>query len=211
MVLFCRGGRAPLHFAGWLRRGAGSGGRFAGGFVAEGGRPERAPLHFAGRLRGGGGFVAEGFAGTVLSRRAGAPNGAPTFAGTLRGDAGSCGTVCGEGLSRRAGAPNGRPYIFAFRLAGRRRFWRTICRAACRGGRAPRTGAPTFAGTLRRDAGSGAESLRGYKREKSADAFALRIFLVSEMRFELTQPFGHYPLKVACLPIPPPGHEVCQT
>ena len=27
------------------------------------------------------------------------------------------------------------------------------------------------------------------------------------MRFELTQPFGHYPLKVACLPIPPPGHE----
>ena len=30
-------------------------------------------------------------------------------------------------------------------------------------------------------------------------------FQVSEMRFELTQPFGHYPLKVACLPIPPPG------
>ena len=28
---------------------------------------------------------------------------------------------------------------------------------------------------------------------------------VSEMRFELTQPNGHYPLKVACLPIPPPG------
>ncbi len=27
------------------------------------------------------------------------------------------------------------------------------------------------------------------------------------MRFELTQPFGHYPLKVACLPIPPPGHK----
>ena len=25
------------------------------------------------------------------------------------------------------------------------------------------------------------------------------------MRFELTQPYGHYPLKVACLPIPPPG------
>ncbi len=25
------------------------------------------------------------------------------------------------------------------------------------------------------------------------------------MRFELTQPNGHYPLKVACLPIPPPG------
>ena len=27
------------------------------------------------------------------------------------------------------------------------------------------------------------------------------------MRFELTQPNGHYPLKVACLPIPPPGHK----
>ena len=26
------------------------------------------------------------------------------------------------------------------------------------------------------------------------------------MRFELTQHFCHYPLKVACLPIPPPGH-----
>ena len=35
-------------------------------------------------------------------------------------------------------------------------------------------------------------------------------FEVSEMRFELTQPYGHYPLKVACLPIPPPGHGVCQ-
>ena len=32
-----------------------------------------------------------------------------------------------------------------------------------------------------------------------------RDFQVSEMRFELTQPNGHYPLKVACLPIPPPG------
>lgn len=28
---------------------------------------------------------------------------------------------------------------------------------------------------------------------------------VSEMRFELTQAYAHYPLKVACLPIPPPG------
>ena len=26
------------------------------------------------------------------------------------------------------------------------------------------------------------------------------------MRLELTQPNGHYPLKVARLPIPPPGH-----
>ena len=29
---------------------------------------------------------------------------------------------------------------------------------------------------------------------------------VSEMRIELTRPNGHYPLKVARLPIPPPGH-----
>ena len=34
---------------------------------------------------------------------------------------------------------------------------------------------------------------------------------VSEMRFELTQPNGHYPLKVACLPIPPPGHVLSHT
>ncbi len=37
------------------------------------------------------------------------------------------------------------------------------------------------------------------------------IFRVSEMRFELTQPNGHYPLKVACLPIPPPGHLLLLT
>ena len=30
---------------------------------------------------------------------------------------------------------------------------------------------------------------------------------VSEMRFELTRANAHYPLKVACLPIPPPGHS----
>ena len=28
------------------------------------------------------------------------------------------------------------------------------------------------------------------------------------MRFELTRANAHYPLKVACLPIPPPGHTV---
>ena len=33
------------------------------------------------------------------------------------------------------------------------------------------------------------------------------IEIVSEMRVELTRPHGHYPLKVACLPIPPPGLE----
>ena len=26
------------------------------------------------------------------------------------------------------------------------------------------------------------------------------------MRLELTRPFGHYPLKVACIPISPPAH-----
>ncbi len=30
------------------------------------------------------------------------------------------------------------------------------------------------------------------------------VFLVSRMRLELTRPNGHYPLKVARLPIPPP-------
>ena len=34
------------------------------------------------------------------------------------------------------------------------------------------------------------------------------LFQVSKMRVELTRPIGHYPLKVARLPIPPPGHEV---
>ena len=33
-----------------------------------------------------------------------------------------------------------------------------------------------------------------------------RPLIVSEMRFELTRANAHYPLKVACLPIPPPGH-----
>ena len=32
------------------------------------------------------------------------------------------------------------------------------------------------------------------------------VFLVSRMRLELTRPNGHYPLKVARLPIPPPRH-----
>ena len=35
-----------------------------------------------------------------------------------------------------------------------------------------------------------------------------RPLIVSEMRFELTRANAHYPLKVACLPIPPPGHTV---
>ena len=43
------------------------------------------------------------------------------------------------------------------------------------------------------------------KSRKHWSTIAYEIF-VSEMRFELTQHFCHYPLKVACLPIPPPGH-----
>ena len=33
----------------------------------------------------------------------------------------------------------------------------------------------------------------------------LKRLYVSTMRFELTHPYGHYPLKVARLPIPPRG------
>ena len=35
-----------------------------------------------------------------------------------------------------------------------------------------------------------------------------RPLIVSEMRFELTRANAHYPLKVACLPIPPPAHTL---
>ena len=47
----------------------------------------------------------------------------------------------------------------------------------------------------------------GMQKQKTAICLHIRGFQVSEMRFELTQPFGHYPLKVACLPIPPPGQN----
>ena len=46
----------------------------------------------------------------------------------------------------------------------------------------------------------------GDGRGKRKRPRAVACGLVSEMRFELTQHFCHYPLKVACLPIPPPGH-----
>ena len=36
-------------------------------------------------------------------------------------------------------------------------------------------------------------------------AACYHFLLVSKMRVELTRPIGHYPLKVARLPIPPPG------
>ena len=58
--------------------------------------------------------------------------------------------------------------------------------------------------------GGGGYALRGEEQKKIREiclAQKSRILKkVSEMRFELTQPNGHYPLKVACLPIPPPGH-----
>ena len=38
-------------------------------------------------------------------------------------------------------------------------------------------------------------------------ATCYHFLLVSKMRVELTRPIGHYPLKVARLPIPPPGHR----
>ncbi len=46
------------------------------------------------------------------------------------------------------------------------------------------------------------------KKEKSQviEFNYLGFFKVSEMRLELTRPNGHYPLKVARLPIPPSGH-----
>ncbi len=42
--------------------------------------------------------------------------------------------------------------------------------------------------------------------KKESESNLLSDSKVSKMRLELTQPTGHYPLKVARLPIPPPGH-----
>ena len=44
------------------------------------------------------------------------------------------------------------------------------------------------------------------KKRKSLKFNGLR-YTVSKMRVELTRPIGHYPLKVARLPIPPPGQK----
>ena len=78
---------------------------FAGGFVAEGGRPERAPLHFAGTLRRGAGFGGRFAPGFVAE--GGRPERAPLhFAGTLRGGAGFGGrfaAACGAKEWRCAG------------------------------------------------------------------------------------------------------------
>ncbi len=49
-------------------------------------------------------------------------------------------------------------------------------------------------------------SVRCEQCNKKAEARMLRLN-VSEMRIELTRPNGHYPLKVARLPIPPPGQR----
>gem|GEM_PF-1449593 len=42
--------------------------------------------------------------------------------------------------------------------------------------------------------------------KKSGKSYCSYHFLVSKMRLELTRTIVHYPLKVARLPIPPPGH-----
>ena len=47
---------------------------------------------------------------------------------------------------------------------------------------------------------------QGHKISKPLKFSSLPQKLVSKMRLELTRPNGHYPLKVARLPIPPPGH-----
>ncbi len=49
----------------------------------------------------------------------------------------------------------------------------------------------------------GDDRLWAMKKAEAIDASAN----VSEMRIELTRPNGHYPLKVARLPIPPPGQR----
>ncbi len=46
----------------------------------------------------------------------------------------------------------------------------------------------------------------GVKEKRKQFKESLAFLRVSEMRIELTRPNGHYPLKVARLPIPPPGH-----
>lgn len=43
--------------------------------------------------------------------------------------------------------------------------------------------------------------MTGFKQKK-AGRYSQPLH-VHTMRFELTRPCGHYPLKVACLPIPP--------
>ena len=45
------------------------------------------------------------------------------------------------------------------------------------------------------------------KKRKSLKINGFRSKKVSKMRVELTRPIGHYPLKVARLPIPPPGQK----
>ena len=48
--------------------------------------------------------------------------------------------------------------------------------------------------------------VRAQKKQPSAAVCVLvDELLVRRMRLELTRPFGHYPLKVACIPISPPA------
>ena len=46
-----------------------------------------------------------------------------------------------------------------------------------------------------------------HEKAEVVDFQRLPLKKVSKMRVELTRPIGHYPLKVARLPIPPPGQK----
>ena len=48
--------------------------------------------------------------------------------------------------------------------------------------------------------------VRAQKKQPLAAVCVLVDEVVRRMRLELTRPFGHYPLKVACIPISPPAH-----
>ena len=50
-------------------------------------------------------------------------------------------------------------------------------------------------------------AILGTKKRKPLIFNGFRSKKVSKMRVELTRPIGHYPLKVARLPIPPPGQK----
>ena len=47
--------------------------------------------------------------------------------------------------------------------------------------------------------------VRAQKKQPLAAVCVLVDEVVRRMRLELTRPFGHYPLKVACIPISPPA------
>ncbi len=48
---------------------------------------------------------------------------------------------------------------------------------------------------------------RSLDPESSASTNSATWAGVPRTRIELARPYGHYPLKVACLPVPPPGQK----